>query len=483
MAKTYIQEKLIGVEGQVVSFDYNNKAIVKTLDSTLGAVLIVTCDVSEITVSDLSGSMLIRNSSQLFVPVDADYYITSDGDTLYTSPGNKFTVYLPRIGEWTVSAFINGLNVTKTIYVDGAGTFYVDLSSFNARIEVSYPTGSTCICTDGDLTLTADNQDGSFIFNIPRAGTWNVVAYTAVSSASSSVDIQVNGQYVNLDLSFVYTSLDENTWETISAISSYGEASSYWSIGDTKSIVLNGSMGTLSLSNFAINVFIIGFDHNSALESDGSSTITFAIGKSSTGIMTAFIDEEYPSSDPGDSYFTYARSSSYAPQGYYYWLGSKIRLEYLGQDKTNPRGLLSALPSSLRDVIKPVRKTSFNSREENATITSVNETLFLLSLYEIIGETDWEPTNNLVESTQKQYEYFKNNSPVAYRHNDVSNSAVYWTRSVHVSDGGSITYYYVIRTGYNYNDFWGTGTDSTATFYYQDTSYKHDRALFAAFNV
>lgn len=469
MDKTYIQKKLIGVEGQVVSFDSNENAILKNIDSSLNAVLIVTCNAPEITVSDIQGSLFIRNSAQQFIPSDADYYITSDGDTLYTQASNKFIVYLPRIGTWTVSAFVNGINLNKSIFVDGAGTYYVNLSVFNARIEVSYPTGATCTCTCGNVTFTADNKDGYFVFNVPNTGEWTISAYTSTASAVSKVNIQLNGQFVSTELNFIYTSLDSNTWEVISNISKLGEASSYWSIGDVKYIYLNGTMGTISFTNQYIGVFIIGFDHNSAIESDGASTITFAIGKNSQGDKNiAIIDDKYGGSDNTyGNYFTYERSSSYAPSGYYYWFGSKLRLEFLGQDKENPRGLLSCLPKDLFNVLKTARKSSFNNRNDGAQIGVSNDLLFLMSAYEITGTIVWEPNESLVESSQKQYDYFKNNSIVAYSYKNTSSAVAYWTRSVRTSDGGSTIEYYIVSSNSSVNY----------------TASTRDRAVFAAFNV
>jgi hypothetical protein len=45
-----------------------------------------------------------------------------------------------------------------------------------AVIGVTYPTGSTCTCTDGVKTLTAKDTTGKALFVIPSAGTWTVTA-------------------------------------------------------------------------------------------------------------------------------------------------------------------------------------------------------------------------------------------------------------------------------------------------------------------
>ena len=42
-------------------------------------------------------------------------------------------------------------------------------------ITVTYPTGATCICSDGTTTLTAPNTSGSAVFGV-EIGTWEIIA-------------------------------------------------------------------------------------------------------------------------------------------------------------------------------------------------------------------------------------------------------------------------------------------------------------------
>ena len=44
-----------------------------------------------------------------------------------------------------------------------------------------------------------------------------------------------------------------------------GEGANFWSVGDTKPIVINGKVGNFTFSNLTINPFILGFNHNSVL--------------------------------------------------------------------------------------------------------------------------------------------------------------------------------------------------------------------------
>lgn len=71
-----------------------------------------------------------------------------------------------------------------------------------AVIGVTYPTGSTCTCTDGAKTLTAKDTSGKAIFVIPSAGTWTVKAVSGSKSKSKAVSITAEGQVETLTLMF-----------------------------------------------------------------------------------------------------------------------------------------------------------------------------------------------------------------------------------------------------------------------------------------
>lgn len=87
-----------------------------------------------------------------------------------------------------------------------------------AQIDVEYPEGSTCTCSNGTRTLTAKTTGGKWIFNIPSAGTWTVTATDGDSTSSKSVSITTKWQieWVSLSFSLVifdYTRADNPEWE------------------------------------------------------------------------------------------------------------------------------------------------------------------------------------------------------------------------------------------------------------------------------
>lgn len=71
-----------------------------------------------------------------------------------------------------------------------------------AAISVTYPSGSTCTCTNGSKTLTAKGTGGSYVFYVPEAGTWTVSCTDGTSTASKSVVISNEYQSELVDLSY-----------------------------------------------------------------------------------------------------------------------------------------------------------------------------------------------------------------------------------------------------------------------------------------
>ena len=71
-----------------------------------------------------------------------------------------------------------------------------------AVIGVTYPSGSTCTCTNGSKTLTAKDTSGKALFVIPSAGTWTVKAVKGSKSKSKAVSITAEGQVATVTLTY-----------------------------------------------------------------------------------------------------------------------------------------------------------------------------------------------------------------------------------------------------------------------------------------
>lgn len=71
-----------------------------------------------------------------------------------------------------------------------------------AAIGVTYPSGSTCTCTNGSKTLKAKDTSGKALFVIPSAGTWTVKAVKGSQSKSKAVSITAKGQVETVTLTY-----------------------------------------------------------------------------------------------------------------------------------------------------------------------------------------------------------------------------------------------------------------------------------------
>ena len=91
-----------------------------------------------------------------------------------------------------------------------------------AVIGVTYPTGSTCTCTNGSKTLTAKDTTGKALFFIPSAGTWAVTAVKGSKSTSKTVSITAEGQVETVELNFEIVLFDGSTGTVASGYSWLG---------------------------------------------------------------------------------------------------------------------------------------------------------------------------------------------------------------------------------------------------------------------
>ena len=240
----------------------------------------------------------------------------------------------------------------------------------------------------------------------------------------------------------INTTLNSNSWATIKAVSDAGKGDSYWDVGDTKTITINGTVQGFTFSNLSIAVFILGFNHNSNRE--GSSRIHFQIGKISNKLV-GLCDNSYGSYVSSGFCMNTSRTNSGG------WNGSYMRKTVLGNSGTpsSPPAntLLAALPADLRAVMKSVTKYSDNTGggSDNAGyVTATTDYLFLLAEFEYHGSRSY--ANSAEQNYQKQYDYYKaGNSKVHYRHDSTGTAVSAWTRSA--GSGYSYTFCLVNTDG------------------------------------
>lgn len=356
-----------------------------------------------------------------------------------TASGGSVTLKLPEAGTWTVVATYNGqTSDTKTVSV--VDSYAVVLTFFSATINVTVPSGATVYLKKDGTTLQTKTSTGTVAFTVTETGTYTVEATNGSQTTSGTVSVTSATSYA-LTLSFVSSTLNSNEWDVISSVSDAGEGANYWSVGDRKAVVLNGTVGNLSLSSVTTYAFIIGFNHNSSVE--GSGRIHFQLGKTalSGGTDVALCDSKYNSSVSATGYFS-MNSSNTNSGG---WDSSQMRTKICGTSLSSYSGtIIAVIPAALRAVLKSVTKYTNNTGNSTAAsaVTATTDYFFLLSEYEVFGSCTYANTNEA--SKQKQYDYYSaGNSKIKYNHSSTSTAVFWWLRSPRAS---SSSFFVIVST-------------------------------------
>ena len=130
------------------------------------------------------------------------------------------------------------------------------LNEVNLLIENS---GIPCTLTiftvpNATVTATFENQtvtaiadvSGTAVLELSKEGVWTVTATYEGETVSTQVDTSLS---LETELQFKKP-LAECTWEEISAVSKSGKASKWWSVGDTRPIVISGVTYTAQIMDF-----------------------------------------------------------------------------------------------------------------------------------------------------------------------------------------------------------------------------------------
>lgn len=287
------------------------------------------------------------------------------------------------------------------------------------KLVVNVDSGATVTARKGSVAVSAVSENGQAVLELDEAGTYTV---SASKDGTTTPDVKTATVPQEITLSFVAAELNTNSWETIKAVSDAGQGANYWAVGDTKDVTLSGTWQSLNVSNVTVKAFIIGFDHNSAVE--GEHRIHFLMGKIGTA-MVAFCDAYYNTRTAG-AYFTMNTTDTNSGG----WEASRMRKTVLGNSNTpdNPLqgSLMAVLPEDLLAVMKPVTKWTQNNSPLMATATT--DYTFLMAEFEIFGARTY--ANSDEQSKQAQYDYFKAGNPkVFYKHSATTTAVYAWLRS------------------------------------------------------
>lgn len=302
----------------------------------------------------------------------------------------------------------------------------LDYELAGAEFQV-YTTSSSAkaVRTSDGKTLTASTVNGVATIGNVGYGTWTVTA----GSNTATIEVKEFKQYK------VFRTLNDYSWEEISAVSASGDAANLFNVGDCKVVTLNGVAGSsngLTL-NTTLHCYILGFNHDMSSEGGNKDGITFGTFKTATsnGTDVCLVN----SSDFGMN-TTNTNSGG--------WKSCNMRYSILGSTDTqngdatvttatSPKTntLMSCLPSDLRAVMRPMYVYTDNTGGGSDTASYVTGTLDYLPLlaeYEVHGARSH--ANSAEQNNQTQYAYYKNgNSKVKYNYSNISSAMNWWVRS------------------------------------------------------
>ena len=432
----------LGDQSVTVKYTENGVSVAVTTPVTVSRAVIST-------VPSQSGSLAYTGSA--LSPIWNNYnsaQLTLGGTTSATNAGTYTATFTPTSNyEWS-----DGTTTAKSVsWTIGKAAGSLSITPTSLTLDSSNPTGTINVTRAGNGTISAESSDTS-VATVSVSGTQVTVNNVNQTSGSAVITISVSAgtnhtapgsKTCEITAAFVSSVLNDNDWATIREVSSAGKGANYWAVGDMKAIVINGKVGNTTFSNLSINVFILGFNHNSAKE--GSNLIHFQIGKIN-GTLVGLVDGNYGNNTSTTGAFTMNTSDTNSGG----WNNSHMRKTVLGSNSasaTSPTAntLLAALPADLRAVMKPVTKYSDNTGggyDTASYVTSTTDYLFLLAEYEYHGA--WTYANRAEQNYQAQYDYYKaGNSKIHYKHNATGTAAYAWCRSVY-SDASS--YFCLVST-------------------------------------
>ncbi len=379
-----------------------------------------------------SGTFIYTGSAQS--PTWLNYntaQLTIGGATSATDAGTHTTTFTPTANYQWSDGSTNAKGVTWTI-TKAAGSLSLDQPRLTINSRAA--TGTITVTKAGDGVITAQS-DRSDIATVSVSG--NTVTVTGKAYGNATITVKVaegtnhtapSDMTCSVTVILFNPILNNNTWGEIKQASDLGVGANFWNVGDTKNITIHGTVGHTTFSNLSIDAFILGFNHNSAME--GGNRIHFQIGKIN-GVQVALCDQYYNNEWASASCFLMNPSSTNVGG----WSESSMRKALLGSDR-NPtvptsNTLLAALPYDLRAIMKSVIKYTDNTGGGACLasyVTATTDYLWLLSEFELHGIC--VRTNSTEQNYQAQYDYYKaGNSKVKYKHNATKEIASWWCRS------------------------------------------------------
>lgn len=154
----------------------------------------------------------------------------SNEGTIYSASdtnGNwSFSVH--EVGAWVIKVTDNIQTITKVVNITTDGQVEsVTVKFFASTINITYPAGAVCVCSDGITNFTAPDTSGKWTVTVPRIGTWRIEATKDTNSDVETVEITEDGQTVDVTciffISYVNVTYPSETFKVVLwYIDSYG---------------------------------------------------------------------------------------------------------------------------------------------------------------------------------------------------------------------------------------------------------------------
>lgn len=222
-------------------------------------------------------------------PANVTVTVSKDGKTKTKNSGTSGVVAFKGLasGTWTVTITGDDKTAQKNVVV--TTDYSTMIAFFAATINITYPAGSTCTCSDGTTTLSAPDTSGTWACIVPNAGTWTAAATDGVENTSESVSITTDGQIVAIELSYLLWLYKSGN--TYNAVTGGWSVSKHPSTGGSFDgvLTLNADSMLLSTEVWGGSVGYANAFTNNSIDLTGVNTLKFKI----TGIGdTAYSDKE-----------------------------------------------------------------------------------------------------------------------------------------------------------------------------------------------
>lgn len=143
-------------------------------------------------------------------PANVTVTISKDGKTKTKNSGTSGVVVFKGLasGTWTLKITDGSQTSSKPVAI--TADYSTVIAFFAATINITYPAGSACTCSDGTTTLSAPDTSGTWACIVPNTGTWTASCTNGEDSTSKAVAITADGQTEIVVLSYTLVLYEKN---------------------------------------------------------------------------------------------------------------------------------------------------------------------------------------------------------------------------------------------------------------------------------